>query len=113
MIGGMTGQIVPFRRFAPPVPPSLAELAERVRRLATDSEDAMGMLHPHLKERMTQRSIGMREILETVRKGEGIKGPTKDQYGDWRIKMRRLVAGRRVHVVVAVREKEFTVITVM
>jgi hypothetical protein len=48
-----------------------------------------------------------------LRKGEGISGPTKDQYGDWRIKVRRYVAGRRVQVVVAVKEKEFTVVTVI
>ena len=55
----------------------------------------------------------MREILETVRNGEGVSGPTLDAYGDLRIKLRRYVAGRRVQVVVAVREKDFSVVTVI
>jgi hypothetical protein len=65
----------------------------------------MVLPHPHLQERMAQRGKTMRDILETVRKGEGVSGPVVDKYGDWRIRMRRSVAGRRVQVVVAVRER--------
>lgn len=55
----------------------------------------------------------MREILETLRKGEGVVTPTLDEYGDYRIKMRRIVSGKKIQVVVAVREKDFSVITVI
>jgi hypothetical protein len=40
------------------------------------------------------------------------RGPALDRNGDWRIRMRRSVAGRGVQVVVAVREHGFSVITV-
>jgi uncharacterized protein DUF4258 len=65
------------------------------------------------RERMAQRGKTMRDILETMRNGEGVSGPALDKYGDWRIRMRRLVFGRRVQVVVAVRENEFSVVAVI
>ncbi|MBO0735184.1 MAG: DUF4258 domain-containing protein [Alphaproteobacteria bacterium] len=71
----------------------------------------MGISHPHLQLRMAQRGKTIRDIVEIVRNGEGVSGPTRDKYGDWRIKMRGEVDGRRVHVVVAVREQDFSVVT--
>jgi len=108
----MAAEIVPIGQPKPKPPPALLELVKRVQELAKDSE-SIGFLHPHLRTRMGQRGTTMRLVLETLRKGEGISGPKKDQYGDWRIKMRRHVAGRRVQVVVAVREKDFSVVTVI
>lgn len=100
------------RRKPAPLPkPSLRELVLRVRELAQDS-DNMGLPHPHLKLRMRQRNKSMRDILETLKKGEGVAEPKLDQHGDWRIKLRRCVAGKRTQVVIAVRETDFTVITV-
>lgn len=107
----MVSNVVPFGQ-AKRSPPTLQELVEHVRALAQDSEN-IGLLHPHLQERMAQRGKTIRHILETVRKGEGVSGPKRDPYGDWRIKLRRHVAGRRVQVVVAVRERDFTVVTVI
>ena len=108
----MAAEIVPIGQPKPKPPPTLSELVQRVHELAKDS-DNIGFLSPHAQMRMQQRGITMRLVLETLRKGEGISGPTKDQYGDWRIKLRRHVAGRRVQVVVAVMEKEFSVVTVI
>ena len=108
----MAANVVPIGQPKPKSPPALAELVERVHELAKDTEN-IGFLHPHLQERMAQRGKTMRDILETVRKGEGTSGPTLDKYGDWRIRMRRFVAGRRVQVVVAVRQKDFSVVTVI
>lgn len=108
----MVSNVVPIGQPKQKPPPSLQELVERVHALARDTEN-IGFLHPHLQERMAQRGKTMRDILETVRKGEGVSGPVKDGYGDWRIRLRRFVAGRRVQVVVAVREKDFSVVTVI
>lgn len=58
--------------------------------------------NPHLQKRMRQRQINMRQVLEVLRKGTTSSVPKLDKYGDWRITLRRLVAGRRVQVVVAV-----------
>ena len=44
----------------------------------------------------------MRDGLETIRGGTAVSEPVLDKFGDWRLKLRRLVAGRRVHVVVAI-----------
>jgi hypothetical protein len=107
---GMVATIVPIGQPKPKAPPSLAELVERVHEMSRDTNN-MGV-HEHLQKRMDQRGRSMRDIIETVRKGEGVSGPTRDRYGDWRIRLRRFVAGRRVQVVVAVREKDFSVVTV-
>ena len=53
----------------------------------------------------------MRQFIETVRKGSAVGNPKLDQWGDWRIKLRRQVAGRRVQVVVAVKADHFVIVT--
>ena len=107
------GKVVEFKAIIEDEsPPSLLELVARVHELAEVSGN-IGFLHPHLRERMQQRGKTMRDILEVLTKGEGVWGPQKDDYGDYRIKMRRCVSGKRVHVVVAVRQSDFTVITVI
>ena len=80
---------------------SAARLAERVHALAADSFNVR-MGEPHFRESMTKRGIDMRSVLEVLRTGRAVGAPELDEYGDWRIKLRRRVAGRRVHVVVAV-----------
>jgi hypothetical protein len=87
-------------------------LVQRVRLLALQSAN-MRMDEPHLRQRMQQRGISMRQMLEVLAEGEAIDGPRLDQYGDWRIKLARKVAGRRVQVVVAVAETYFVPITVI
>jgi len=106
----MNAQVVPFRPAKPKPIPTAAELVARVRALAAKS-DNIGFDHPHFQERMTKRGITMRQILETIRKGECISGPTKDEWGDWRIKLRRHVAGRRVQIVTAVKEDRLEAVT--
>lgn len=105
------GNVIEFNPAKRKVPPTRQELVGRLRELAKDSWN-MDMPSPHLKERMQQRGKSMRDILETIAKGEAIKGPDLDQYGDYRLKLRRCVCGKRTQVVVAVREKDFSVITV-
>jgi len=93
-------------------PPTREELVARVRLLAADTMN-MRMDHPHLRERMALRHITMRQMLEVVRNGEANDGPKLDRYGDWRIRLSRKVAGRRVQVVVAVMETYFVPVTVI
>lgn len=68
---------------------------------------------PHFREQLFGRDLNMRQVLETVRKGCPVGVPTLDQWGDWRIKLRRKVAGRRVQVVVVVKEDHFVAVTVI
>ena len=44
----------------------------------------------------------MRLVLEVLRSGRSVGRPELDELGDWRIHMRRKVAGQRVNVIVAV-----------
>ena len=105
------GKVIELKRMPRKVAPTLAELVARVHRLSQNSEN-IGFPHPHLRERMKQRGKTMREILETLKKGEGVKGPDLDKFGDYRIKLRRCVCGKRTQVVVAIREEDLSVITV-
>lgn len=106
----MTGRIVPFP--TPDKAPSLDELLTRVRALAADSEN-IHWDEPHVRNRMNERNVSMRQVLEVLRKGSVVSGPTLDEWGDWRIKLKRRVAGRRVQVAVAVKEKHLVVVTVI
>ena len=106
----MAGVVVPFR--ARNLPPSLDELVEHVRGLAADTRN-MHLDYPHFRDRMSERGVSMRQVLEVLRKGKGVVGPTLDEYGDCRIKLKRKVAGRRIQVVVAVKETHFVAVTVI
>jgi hypothetical protein len=106
------GKVIELRSQSRTAVPTLRELVNRVHELAKDSEN-FGFLHPHLQERMRIRGKSMREILETLQKGEGVKGPDLDKFGDYRIKLRRCVCGKRTQVVIAVRQHDFTVVTVI
>jgi hypothetical protein len=106
------GDVIQLRREQRKVPPTLNELVERVRELMKDT-DNIGFMSPHVQQRMKQRGKSMREVLEVLKKGEGVKGPDLDEFGDYRIKLRRCVCGKRTQVVVAVRDNDFSVITVI
>lgn len=77
------------------------------------SEGKISFDQPHYKERLVERDITMRQVISTIEKGEIIDGPKKDQYGDWRIKLKRFVAGRKVQVVLALNNGKSTVVTVI
>ena len=103
MIGCMSAQIIRFRPG-----PTAKFLEQKVRELAADSGNIrFGPFH--VKQRMGERNLNMRQVLECIRNGSRVGSPIKDEYGDWRLKLRRLVAGRRVQVVVAIKEDHLTV----
>lgn len=106
----MAGRVVPFP--SPTNKPALEELVARVKTLAADSAN-IHWEHPHVQKRMESRNISMRQALEVLRIGRAISGPEMDDYGDWRIKLSRKVAGRRVQVVVAVKATHLVVVTVI
>ena len=90
--------------------PTADQLVTRVRRMA-HQPNGMRFDHPHFQQRLTARKLNMRQVLETVTNGCPVGNPTLDQWGDWRIKLRRKVAGRRVQVVVAVKGDHFVAVT--
>ncbi len=106
----MVENVVPLQPKRPSSAPSRDELVRKVRALATETAN-LRFDHPHIQERLAKRGITMRQVLDVLRHGSGTSGPTKDDYGDWRIKLGRRVAGRRVQVVVAVKEDYLVVVT--
>ncbi len=80
--------------------------------LAKKSENVY-LDHPHAKQRMAERKIGIQQILDVLRHGNGVDGPTLDKYGCWRIKLKRFSAGRSVQVVVVFEEEFLQVVTVI
>jgi hypothetical protein len=89
--------------------PTADQLVSRIRAMAEAGR--MRFDHPHFQLRLVERGLNMRQVLETVRKGCAVGTPELDQWGDWRLKLRRKVAGRRVQVVVAVKPDHFVAVT--
>ena len=105
------GQIVKFP--TPKIPPeSLEVLEKRVHKLSQESKNVFLKIS-HAQIRKKERKITTRQIFDVLRSGKGIDGPKLDQFGDWRIKLKRFTAGRAVQVVVVVKKDCLIVITVI
>lgn len=99
----MTSEVVPFG-----LPRPVAEAT--IHRLAREGRF---IIEPDCKVKMEVRDFSMRQVLETMKEGSVNQGPTRDEYGDWRCRIRRRVSGRLVRVVVAIHEmREMYVISV-
>ena len=99
-------KVVPF-----PFRPTTDELIERVHAALARSEIEFDS--PHLQKQMANRKVPMRHVLECLKTGDVVGEPKRDKYTDWRIKLLRYVAGRKVQVVVAVKLRRVVVVTVM
>lgn len=108
MIGCMSALVVKLPGHL--ATPTAEQLVARVRAMSLESE-RMRFEHPHFQQQLRERKLNMRQVLETIRKGCPVGPPTLDQWGDWRIKLRRKAAGRKVQVVVAVKADHFVVVT--
>jgi hypothetical protein len=63
------------------------------------------VIEPKFRAAMNQRGITMPLVLRVLEEGCVNQGPEKDDYGDWRCRVRKRVAGRLVRVVVAIHEE--------
>ena len=106
----MSEKIVPIRPGQQPSAPGRDALVKRVRVLAADTSN-LRFDHPHFQMRLAERGITMRQVLTVLRQGSAVSAPTLDKHGDWRIKLKKRAAGRRVRVVVAVKEDHVVVVT--
>lgn len=82
------------------LPRAVAE--EMIHRLASEGRfywDA------DFKSKLDIRQFTMRQVIETLKGGCINQGPTKDECGDWRCRVKRRVAGRLIRVVVAISEE--------
>lgn len=91
---------------------TLDEITGKTHELSKNSEKVW-IDCPHVKQRMQERKISVRQILDVLRNGKGIDGPTVDKYGDFRIKLRRHTAGKMVQMVIAFKEDHIEVVTVI
>src|SRR4051794_20056634 len=75
--------------------PTAEALVRRIRELsAAPDTNNVDFSKPHFREQMAKRQISMRQVLDVLRNGEAASRPLLDQYGDWRIKVRKVSAGR-------------------
>ena len=109
----MSAKVVSIRQAAVPSFPTVGEMVGKARALAAEENRTQSVFfdHPHFHLRLGQRGLNMRHVLETLREGEPTGKPTLDPYGDWRIKLKRIVAGRTVQIVVAVKTDQIVVVT--
>ena len=68
-----------------------------VRALSVDSGRVK--LTQHARERMVQRQISIREVIETLRKGRLIEPAVTDVRGEWVGRIIHDFAGQKIHVV--------------
>jgi hypothetical protein len=87
--------------------PSAAELTRKVRRM--QKFNCM-LMHPRLKSILT--TISIVQVVAIIKQGEPLGTPIMNTHGDWQITLKRLVAGRRTYVTVALKADYFVVINV-
>jgi hypothetical protein len=92
-----TGVVVPFGL---PRPVAL----ELIRKLFADGAFAMA---PKARANVLDRNFTMRQVLTTLAEGSINQGPTRDECNDWRCRLKKRVAGRLVHVVIAIHDMSY------
>ncbi len=88
----MSAKVVPFG-----LPRPMAE--ELIHRLACEGKF---VCEPVFTAKLVERQFSTRQMLETIKAGAVNQGPWQDEFGDWRCRIKRRVAGRLVRVVVAI-----------
>ena len=92
---------------------TLEELVRKTHEWSQDSKNVRLLSEKHAQEQKKKRNVTSRQIFEVLRSGKGISGPTLDEHGDWRIKLKKFTAGRVVQVVVVVKKNYLIVVTVI
>jgi hypothetical protein len=84
------------------LPRPIAE--ELIHRLAREGHY---VIEPVCVMKMKDRKFTARQVMTTIEEGHINQGPTRDECGDWRCRMRKRVAGRDVRVVLAIHGMNF------
>jgi hypothetical protein len=105
----MVATVLPFQKRTPRKPLA-KDLARRVHKMLRDGK--MVMPHPHVKQWLLSKNITITQMLTTIEQGTTVGDPVLDDRGDWRITLRRLAAGRKVQITVAVKDDHFVVVKV-
>ena len=92
-----------------------AAFIKKLRAVAKDSYRVV--LTPHAKQRMKQRRINLRQVLDCLRKGRIYEPAHLTIHGDWKATLEHQCAGDVVRVAVAIERQEdgdlAVVVTVM
>jgi len=92
-----------------------AGFLRKLRAIVVDSDRVI--LTNHAKQRMRQRRIGLRQVLECLRKGRIHEPAHLTVHGDWKATLEHHVAGDVVKVAVAIERQQdgemAVVVTVM
>jgi len=92
-----TGVVVPFGL-------SRSVAQELIRKLRAEGAFS---LEPKARMNVSERKFTMRQVLTTLAEGTINQGPTRDECNDWRCRLKKRVAGRLVHVVIAIHDMRF------
>ena len=84
--------------------PSDAGFLRQVRAISTDSHRVV--LTKHAKQRMQQRGINLRQIMECLRKGRICEPAHLTIQGDWKATLEYRHAGDSVRVAVVIEQQE-------
>jgi hypothetical protein len=88
---------------------------KKLRAIAKDSDRVV--LTKHAKQRMRQRRVNYRQVMECLRKGRICEPAQLTIHGDWKATVEHQYAGDAVRVVVAIERQEdgelAVVVTVM
>jgi hypothetical protein len=98
-----------------PLQPSDAGFLKKLRTIAKDSHRVV--LTKHAKQRMRQRRINQRQVMECLRKGRICEPVHLTIHGDWKATLEHRYAGDVVRVAVAIERQDdgelAVVVTVM
>ena len=81
-----------------------AGFLKKLRAIVKDSHRVV--LTKHAKQRMRQRRINQRQIIECLRKGRICEAAHMSIHGDWMATLEHQYAGDAVRVVVAIEQQE-------
>ena len=87
---------------------------KRIRAAAEPGHDELVGWTRHALEKLGDEIV-IRQVLTLLREGELKRGPTwSDEHSDWVCVLRKVAAGRPVHVVVGIKERkaDITIVTV-
>jgi len=66
------------------------------------------LMHPRMKQLL--RSITFVQVIATIKHGEPLGKPVMNKHGDWEITLKRVAAGRRTQITVALKADYFVVV---
>jgi hypothetical protein len=106
----MSADVLPFPQQRRMRVPSSPEVARKVRRMLKFNR--MMMPHPKMKEWISTKSITLMQVITTLKQGEPTGEPIFNANGDWELTLRRVAAGRRTHVTIALKADHFVIVNI-